>query len=389
MSDFNGAKIREAIEARGMTGVALSELIGVSKSAISQYEHGAKLPLPDTQSRIADALHLPLSFFFQPTIGDDDTKIYFRSLASATKTARTKEVRRFRWHVLITEFVRRFAELPPAEIPDLAIPSNLGHITFDAIERYSLQLRQAWGLGVEPVYDIVELLESKGIVLARCRFDNDSLDAYSSWASDGPHIILGADKDASVRSRFDASHELGHLLLHKSIDVKSLGHSSQLKVIEQQAHHFAGAFLMPETSFSSAFFIPTLDSFLSLKLRWKVSVAAMIMRAKDLDLISEEQYKKLMMGRGRRGWSRHEPYDDDIPIESPAMLKTAFELGMAHGRVNRSAIRTMLPIAPTDIEQLAGLPLGFLSDAGHSGIRLKPLDIANEEPDNIIRFPFR
>ena len=389
MNEFNGSKIREALEARAMTGVALAELIGVTRSAISQYEHGTKLPPPDTQSSLANALNLPLAFFFQRTDKQDIQKIYFRSLASATKTARSKEVRRFQWHVWITEFVRRFAELPYPDIPEWDVPENPGHLTLTDIERYSVRLRETWGVGADPIDDLVELLESKGVVLARCRFDNDSLDSYSSWASDGPHIILGDDKDASVRSRFDAAHELAHLLLHKSIDTKVLNDRTQLKVIEQQAHYFAGAFLLPETTFSSEFFIPTLDSLLSLKLRWKVSVAAMIMRALSLELISEEQHKRLMMGRGRRGWSRREPYDDDIPIERPSLLKLAIELGLANGRINKSGIRAMLPLAPTDIEHLAGLPHGYFSDVGHSGIRLRPQQGDDEDSGNIIRFPFR
>lgn len=387
MNEFNGANIRRALEARGISAVALAELIGVTKSAISHYEHGTKIPHPDTQTKIGRALNLPVSFFYQPTLSEEIPKIYFRSLAAATKTARTKEVRRFQWHVMVTEFVRRFAELPYVEIPDLDISVNPGHITFDEIELYALEIRRAWGLGVEPISDVVELLESKGIVLARCRFDNDSLDAYSSWANDGPHIILGDDKDAAVRSRFDAVHELAHLVLHKSLDTKVLNDRTTLRLVETQAHCFAGAFLLPDTSFSSDFFIPTLDSLLSLKLRWKVSVAAMIMRSLALGLISEEQQKRLMIGRARRGWLKREPYDDDIPVERPALLKTALELGLMHGRTSRSAIRAMLPFAPTDIEQLAGLPYGFLSDVGHSGVRLKQSESPDDGSDNIIRFP--
>nr|WP_269321919.1 ImmA/IrrE family metallo-endopeptidase [Paenibacillus sp. UNC451MF] len=62
----------------------------------------------------------------------------------------------------------------------------------------------------------------------------------------------------------------------------------------QQANHFASAFLLPEEAFASMVSSDTtLDGYKELKKYWRVSIAAMIHRAKDLGLISLSRYTSL------------------------------------------------------------------------------------------------
>jgi len=385
MNRFIGSKLREAREARNLTALSLADLAGVSPSAISRFEHGDIAPNLDTQSRLAQVLNLPLTFFFQK---DNEQslagKIFFRSLASSTKAARSKERRCLQWHVTISEYVRTFASLPNPDIPDWEFPDNPRHLSEREIEKAAFELRKYWALGTNPVPNMVELLEDKGIVVARYRFEDDTLDAYSAWCTDGPHIVLGADKRSAVRSRFDAAHELGHLVLHRSIDTETLNNRDTLRRVEQDAHYFAGAFLLPEEPFASSIMIPTLDWLLSLKWTWRVSVSAMVMRLKALDLVSPDELRRLMKAIGSRRWSKWEPYDSDIPIEEPSLLRAALELGLTRGRVSLAGIRTLLPYATTDIEQLAGLPDGYLASGSNPRVSLKD----DDHQGKIIQFPY-
>ena len=73
-----------------------------------------------------------------------------------------------------------------------------------------------------------------------------------------PLILLSADKDSGYRSRFDLAHEIGHLVLHRHIQRTT--DSARHKLMEQQAHHFAGEFLLPAETFASEVLVPpTLD----------------------------------------------------------------------------------------------------------------------------------
>ena len=115
--------------------------------------------------------------------------------------------------------------------------------------------------------------------------------------------------------------------------------------------------------------MPTLDGLLALKPKWRVSVGAMIKRAAWLHLISAEQEQRLWIAWSRRGWKRREPYDEDLLVEEPRTLRAAFDLGRHARAFTLGDLRTALPFAPTDIEQLAGLPYGYLTELRAANVR--------------------
>jgi Zn-dependent peptidase ImmA (M78 family) len=165
-----------------------------------------------------------------------------------------------------------------------------------------------------------------------------------------------------VRSRFDAAHELGHIILHRHIDKTCITRKADFKLIEQQAHRFAGAFLLPAQSFSNDFFSPTLDTFQALKPRWGASMQFMLHRTQELGLISETQAQRLWANCARRGWRLREPLDDEISVEEPRLLRRSFEMLINEEVQTRAEILSALPYSPRDIEDLAGLPIFFLEE---------------------------
>jgi Zn-dependent peptidase ImmA (M78 family) len=357
---------------------------------ISQYEHGAKTPQPEVLERIARGLNLPLAFFMQRKDDYPPTTLFFRSLSAATKSARIKERIRFKWHLDITRYVRGFAVLPDVSFPsgpDWEFPADPLGLGDDTIDLVATNLREFWGLGDAPVSDMVELLEENGTIVVRCPLGAESLDSYSGWEDGTPHIVLGADKMASVRSRFDAAHELGHLILHHSIDGGLVNRPVQLKEVERQAHLFAGAFLLPATSFSEDFTVPTLDGLLGLKTKWRVSVGVMIKRAAGLHFVSTEQEQRLWIAWSRRGWRHREPYDEDWLVEEPRALRAAFDLGRNARAFTLGALRTALPYASGDIEQLGGLPHGYLTELRDANVRPALPTNARGAPHRLINFP--
>ncbi len=362
---FVGARLKEAREARGLTATALSDILGVTKQAVSQYENEQQTPRPEILRTIEQRLNLPPAFFYSPVEEEpEEDKIFFRSLASATKPARTRMRRRYRWLRRVADYLQEYASFPPVVFPRFETPRDPMEISGEDIEMLASKTREHWGLGEGPISNVVSLLESNGAVVARGMMEAEELDAFSEWREhvETPYVFLGADKHNAFRSRYDAAHELGHLVLHRNVDKKHLDNVRTHKLIERQAYRFAGAFLLPASSFANDFYAANLDAFSALKPKWKASVAMMIYRSADLGFVSKEQTRRLWINRTRRGWKFREPLDDDLPIEEPRLLRRAFELLINEGVQSRDEIRFALPYAPSDIEELAGLPPGFLEE---------------------------
>ncbi len=365
---FTGARLREAREARGLTAIALSDILGVSRQAVSQYENDLQTPHPEVMRKIELALNLPPDFFTRPVAEETKPrKIFYRSMSTATKGARVRVERRYGWLITIADYLRRFVTFPRVSFPRFDVPADPNELTWQEIEEFASKTRKFWGMGDGPISNMVWLLENNGAVVTRSTVGADKLDAFSEWYEyqvqyETPYVFLGADKNTGVRSRYDAAHELGHLVLHWDIKAKHVTHRPTFKLIEDQAHRFASAFLLPTRTFANDFSAPTLDTFRALKPKWKASIAMMLYRSQELGLIDEYRAERLWRSRARRGWIREEPLDDQLPIEEPRLLRRAFELLINEGVQSRAEIRAALPYALNDIEELAGLAHGFLKE---------------------------
>lgn len=365
---FVGARLREGREARGLTAIALSEILGVSRQAVSQYENDQQTPRPEVMHKIEQVLRLPPEFFSRPVRElPEARRIFYRSMSSATKTARIRAERRYGWLTVIVDYLQRYASFPPVSFPRFDVPSDPRELSWEDIENLASETRRFWGMGEGPISNVVWLLENNGAVVARGMIGADKLDAFSEWYEwhehhNTPYVFLGAEKDSGPRSRYDAAHELGHLVLHRHISRKHITHQPTFKLIEDQAHRFGAAFLLPASTFATDLPAPSLDAFRALKPVWKVSIAMMVYRSAELDLIDKEHAQRLWRNRARRGWTHKEPLDDQLPIEKPRLLRRVFELLVNEGVQSRAEIRARLPYALSDIEELADLPPGFLED---------------------------
>ena len=161
-------------------------------------------------------------------------------------------------------------------------------------EAAALSLRQLWGLGERPIKNMVHLLEANGICVFSLAENCVEVDAYSVWRGPRPFIFLNMGKSGE-RRRFDAAHELAHLVLHR--------HGSPNGVeAEKEAHAFAGAFLMPTASIKAiGRVIPILDYILQLKKRWIVSTAAMTLRLHEVGHLTYYHYNRLFVELSRKG----------------------------------------------------------------------------------------
>ena len=90
---FQGKRLVQAREARGLSAVNLADLLGVSTTSISQYERGVQSPRPEIMEAISAKLNF-VARFLLPVLPQRSGRIDYRSMASATKSARIRAERK-------------------------------------------------------------------------------------------------------------------------------------------------------------------------------------------------------------------------------------------------------------------------------------------------------
>ena len=372
---FVGERLREARLVRGLRAVELAEILDVTPQAVSSYETGRKSPSPAIADAIAEKLNLPAHFFTRPVEPVSDAAVFYRSMNAATKSARMRAEGRLRWLEAIADYLGAVVEIPEVNLPDLDMPANPFALAGDEIEIVAAAARRHWHMSDDgPIGNMIYLLENQGVIVARDHL-GAALDSLSSVSTSGrPHVMIGTENGTAVRWRYDAAHELGHLILHPNVDPRALKRTPDFKTMEDQAHRFAAAFLLPMASFADDFFSASLDALRAMKPKWRVSIAMMIRRARDGDLISEEHYRRLYINYSRRRWRGFEPLDDTLPPEEPRLLGSAAELTLSHGSQSAADLVTAIALAPGDIESLCGLPRGSLHQIEKPKLSLRGAD---------------
>lgn len=294
---FQPARLRLARELENKTQSDLSGPAEVTPAAISQFESGDAKPSSGTLGLLAEALGVPIEFLCLPIEGTHEG--FFRSLRKSSVAQRRRA--RSLAHLVHDLAVAPEGDsvLEPLSVP--RIPLETLDVDSPRIVEAARTVRAAWGLPHGPVPDVVAVLERHGVLVLRLPLEAAEVDAFSLPFADRPVVVLGADKGDRARSRFDAAHELGHLVMH--------GESVWgVKEVETQAHKFAAEFLMPAADIRTE--LPSRADWaqlFALKQRWHVSIAALLRRAHDLEVMSPPAYTTAMKGLSARGWRRTEP----------------------------------------------------------------------------------
>jgi Zn-dependent peptidase ImmA (M78 family)/transcriptional regulator with XRE-family HTH domain len=299
---FEPARLRLARELREWSQADLAGHLGVTPGAASQFESGVTRPGTEAMHRLAEVLGVPDEFFRLPVTETHEG--FFRSLrrTSLSHRRRARAIANVAHDVALTAGP---GQLPAVSIPCLPVAGL--EATRADLEDVARQTRAAFGMPRGPVRNVVETIEDHGLVVIRLPLDTADVDAFSLPFHDRPVVVLGADKDDRARSRFDAAHELGHLVAHGD---QVWG----VKEVEQQAHYFAAAFLMPARDIADE--LPARADWprlFDLKRKWQVSLAALLMRARALGRMSDNQYLTAVKAASARGWRRIEP----VPLGRP------------------------------------------------------------------------
>lgn len=380
---FNNTRFALARKRRGLTKRALAKEVGVTDRSITAYESGETVPESQTIEKIANALRFPINFFFADDVEELPVEVAsFRALTKMTAAQRDIALSAGSVALILSRWIESKFDLPLPDFPeDYRISANENRSivskqvssegdqfpSFDQRndpESAAEMLRRYWDLGELPIKSMIALLESKGVRVFSLSVDAREVDAFSMWYDGTPFVFLNTKKTAE-RCRFDAAHELGHLVMHRH-------GAPQGQEAEKEANAFASAFLMPRRSvLANAPRTATLKSLIAHKKFWNVSAAALNYRLHSLRLTTDWTYRTLCIDLAKLGRD-HEP--ESSPFESSQVLKKVFS-SLREDGISKSDVAKELLIQPEELDELTfGLMLNALSGTQRIDLnnRVKP-----------------
>ncbi|MFJ5162216.1 ImmA/IrrE family metallo-endopeptidase [Pantoea sp. NPDC088449] len=251
-------RLTKAREAKGLTRAELARVLDIYRQAISSFEKGIKAPSHETLMALTKILGFPERFFVSNNSSPEIMgAVHFRSRSTATKKARMSGRARGRWIALILKECSKYAQLPPVTLPDLDI-ADFELLDKSDIEDIATKVRRYWLLGDGPIANLTKLLKNKGIVISHLS-SGEKVDAFSYWETDRPIMVLDRSKTA-VRMRFSLAHELGHLIMHRTVENDYLEDKQLFDIVESQADYFASYFLMTSNTFGRVYYSPNLSA---------------------------------------------------------------------------------------------------------------------------------
>ena len=354
--------------ARSAAGLSLRELQTkienrVTAQVIGKYERNESLPGSAVLMALADALEVRVAYL----VGNPDMVfeiVEHRGKANTSKREKSQVEAKALHFLERYLLVERLLHLPsfewhsPREAPVMRDVSGE-----DAAAR---SLRAHWGLGNNPIPNLVELLEEQGIkVLAVDLTNIHGLTGRFRRAGKDTPVIVVNRKTCGACQRFTLALQLGHMVMDVANGLDR----------EKAAHQFAGAFLMPAEALRAEIgkrrTAIDWEELFELKQLFGVSVQAITYRCKDLGIFSEAVFRRLSNDFGRFGWRRppcREPHEEES-AEPKRFNRLTFR-ALAEGVISESKAAELLGISVRDLDRRMDELPPDASDAGretHAG----------------------
>lgn len=275
--------------ARKLAGMSQDNLVSamdgfVKKTSIAKYERAEMMPGSQVLVALSKALGV-LPGYFTKEFNVSVQKLEFRK----KKKLGVKELASIKQKAMsILESYLELEELTGSAEPfDHPLSSRLIRNKND-VETAAEELLTAWNLGFNGIYNIFNILEEHGVRLIAINTHED-FDGVSTYANGEIPVIVYNDSYPEDRKRLTVLHELGHLLLH--FDSELLANE---KRIENLCFLFGGALMMPRVCIYNELGHKRhklmLGELKLLKRRYGLSVAAIVRRAYELEIINKSFY---------------------------------------------------------------------------------------------------
>ena len=297
-----GERIKRARAAAGLSMQALGEQVGVSANMIKKYEHGISMPGSAAVIKLGKALDVRSEYFFRPVNITLSGVKYCK--CSSTPVSVLKRI-----EADVLEQAERWQELanlwPAFPVPTFTGIEDISEriIALEGVEQVADRLRESWQLGLNPLPDLVDVLEAHGVLVIITQVSKqDKFDGLQAEVAGQPVVVVCSNWPGD-RQRFTLAHELGHLLLNNRL-ASDLDH-------EKACNRFASAFILP--AFSVRRFLGQKRHNLEarelylMKHEFGISMLSCLHRAAELDIIDKTAHQRLLKFFSSQGWRKQEP----------------------------------------------------------------------------------
>ncbi|MFO0258327.1 MAG: helix-turn-helix domain-containing protein, partial [Pseudanabaena sp.] len=255
----------------------------ISAQAIGKYERDEMTPSSDVLTALVKALDVSINYLLDSQ-QVELTSVDFRNKSNTTAKDRA--------HVEteVIEWVERYIEIEKIlEMPSVEWQKPFDRVPIKSVEeaeKIADDLRQKWNLGTDPIPNMTELLEEKGLKVFVIKLPQ-SVSGFTclvqgSSIKNLPVIVVN-ERFSLERRRLTLAHELGHRL----IDPEYLSP----KEVESASNRFAGAFKAPKSHLKNE--VGSLRhsigyrELIYLKQMYRISGAALLVRLKNIGIISD------------------------------------------------------------------------------------------------------
>lgn len=147
---FNGDRLKEALQLRGIRMTELAGLTGITKQSLSLYANGGNVPPYENVKKIAFVLGFPTDYFMvEDMCAATVDNTYFRSQAAATKTARKAQCIKMEYVAKMYKVLLNYVDFPILDLPNVNFDDSNNPTEadskemFDEIECVSKQIGRA------------------------------------------------------------------------------------------------------------------------------------------------------------------------------------------------------------------------------------------------------
>jgi len=329
---FNATRLRIARLFHGITQRELAGRIAVSNGQMATFEGGHKEPKGDVLDALCSVLLVKPEYFCGEADEFREEEVNFRRRISAPEKLKRQVLARGSLFGMAVEQLSRLGKFPAYNFPKHTVE------TMEDIEVAAEKCRLHWNLTLDaPIGDMARVVENAGVVILAIDLQTaERVDAFSRFG-DTSVVVLNLQKRSASRTLWDLTHETAHGVLHQH------ARGVPLEQREAEADRFAGAFLLPRDAFASDFTACRAmdwEGLLDLKRHWRASVQAILVRARQLELIDAAEYRTRFRTLSGWGWRTSEP--DEPTLDVPSLFNKALERAHTdYGTTTADVARTL------------------------------------------------
>lgn len=337
---FNPEMLQLARQFRGLSQIALAKGTGITQGFLSKIENGLIEPGADTLNTLSATLSFPQSYFFnQDRVYGLPISVHaYRKKASVPQ--KTLDAIQAEMNLRVIHYRKLLRSVDIAqelELPHLDVEQYGG----DTEEIASL-VRRTWMMPNGPVKNLIDYVERAGVLVFICDFPSGKVDGVTMAVKGMPPCIFLSKNQPADRMRFSLAHELGHLVMHRQ----------PRPSMEDEANTFAAALLMPRRDIYFELKNASIKSIAALKPVWKVSMAALLVRAATLGAITTTQSSYLWRQLSSMGYRLREPSELEFPQEKAVLTAEVLELHMQELGYTHEEMMNTLGILAADYTDL-------------------------------------